>query len=196
MSAALVKPTRSKRTMFQDNCMKLVDQNGTLISKWTKKDSSDQYYCICIICNSLRFNIEKGFDRLRQHAKSEKHISNLSKLDSGQLLLRISSKPTETFPFSIPEVNNNHGVKEVSVYNSKEGEIRAELLWCIENAVSHNSVTSCSVKKELFNEMFPGGVPENFTLSPSKAQYIITEALGPYFKDLFLKDLESENVLF
>ena len=44
--------------------------------------------------------------------------------------------------------------------------------------------------------MFPGAVPENFSLSPSKAQYLITEALGPHFKNLFLKDLQCEDVLF
>lgn len=62
--------------------------------------------------------------------------------------------------------------------------------------IANYSVASCYGKKKLFNVMFPGAVPENFSLFPSKAQYLITEALRPYFRNLLLKDLVYKDVLF
>lgn len=56
-------------------------------------------------------------------------------------------------------------------------------------------MASCQYKKELFTAMFPGGVPENFSLSPAKAHYFITKALGPSFKNMLLQDFIESDVL-
>ena len=44
--------------------------------------------------------------------------------------------------------------------------------------------------------MFPNGFPEQFSLLHSKAQYLITEALGPYFHEQMLDDVQHSDVLF
>ncbi|XP_043465120.1 uncharacterized protein LOC122500314 [Leptopilina heterotoma] len=203
--------SQKRRVQFQDSWLSLTDSNGTLVSKWAKKDLSDPYYSICIICKNTRFKIDGGVDRIKQHAKTEKHIKNLSSLNSGQLLLTTSLKNNALTQSSseiisnlsaavssdllTPETNANI-VKSVTLFNQNETAVRAELLWCLENVITCSSVASCLGKKELFNVMFPGCVPETFSLSPSKAQYLITEALGPYFKNLLLNDLEFPDVLF
>lgn len=74
--------------------------------------------------------------------------------------------------------NNNEINKTLSLFNPKHAATKAELLWCLELIASKQSFRSCFGKKELFNEMFPGSIPKDFSLSPSKAGYLITEALG------------------
>ena len=74
--------------------------------------------------------------------------------------------------------------------------MKAELLWCLETVGSCSSVASCSGKKELFQVMFPNGFPEQFSLLPSKTQYLITEALRPYFHKKMLDDVQHNDVLF
>ena len=51
---------------------------------------------ICFICPNSSFKIDKGYDRLTQHAKTKQHIINLWKfnLNPGQTLLSISSVPS------------------------------------------------------------------------------------------------------
>lgn len=61
---------------------------------------------------------------------------------------------------------------------------------------TNNSVKSCDHKKELFQAMFPNACPEGLSLSPSKVQYLITEALGPYFKNKMLLDLKNSESSF
>ena len=43
---------------------------------------------------------------------------------------------------------------------------------------------------------FPNGFSEQFSLWPSKTQYLITEALGPYFHKQMLNDVQHSDVLF
>ena len=43
----------------------------------------------------------------------------------------------------------------------------------------------------VFREMFENSVPDEFTLSPSKMMYLITEALGPYFWEQITNDSRS-----
>lgn len=57
-------------------------------------------------------------------------------------------------------------------------------------------MNSCNGKSALFQRMFPCAISENFTLSPKKASHLITDALGPYFKNQLLADLNAnENSL-
>ena len=41
--------------------------------------------------------------------------------------------------------------------------------------------------------MFPDAVPENFSISATKAAYLVTEALGPYFMKQLLRDLDDDD---
>ena len=212
---------KKKNVKFNDNWLKLIDPNGTVVPDWARKCPSNSNYCICSLCKNARFSIDGGCNRMTQHAQTETHKANLKK-SSSQLLLTSRSASTTASDVSqlhtqstvyntnfnlssrlstvdhspLLEISNLQNSRSVLLYNPKETAIRAELLWCIENIANRNSIASCDGKKELFNVMFPGAVPENFSLSPSKAQYLITEALGPYFKNLLLKDLEFEDALF
>jgi hypothetical protein len=61
----------------------------------------------------------------------------------------------------------------------------------MKNVVSNFSVNSSCDIEEVFRAMFPE-VPEQFCLSVSKTRYIITDCLGPYFRERFLNYLKDE----
>lgn len=73
---------------------------------------------------------------------------------------------------------------------------RAILYWCMEIVAQRQSLESCYGKNELFRVMFPSETSKNFSLSPKKASYIITEALSPYFKNIMLDDLKHPDILY
>lgn len=51
---------------------------------------------------------------------------------------------------------------------------------------------SCEGIKDTFSAMFPMTTAlDEFTLSSRKMSYLITEALGPYFKQKLLEDVEG-----
>lgn len=59
---------------------------------------------------------------------------------------------------------------------------------------SHYSYASCDDLKATLNAMFPGRIPESFTMGSTKVSYLITDATGPYFHDCLIEDvLASET---
>jgi len=46
--------------------------------------------------------------------------------------------------------------------------------------------------------MLPQNFPKSLSLSRTKLSYLITEALGPYFKDIMIKDVQNSfySILF
>lgn len=207
-------------TKFQDNWLKKDDSNGTKIKDWARKIPSEPYSCECFICNR-KIKVNKGFPKLTQHSSTAVHKKNFAQAKS-QTTIRVEvlQKNTEestpsmvhaTEPSEHDSSQKVHTAKKViqttkpsadaakkvthamSLHNPREDAIKAELLWCLEIIASKSSVASCSGKRELFNVMFPEGVPATFSLSASKASYLITDALGPYFKNELLKEIQDKN---
>ena len=73
----------------------------------------------------------------------------------------------------------------------KDEATRAELIWAMKVVSSHYSYASCDNIKDTLDAMFPGKIPENFTMSSSKVSYLVSEATGPYFKQLVADDVKN-----
>ena len=58
------------------------------------------------------------------------------------------------------------------------------------------SVASCEGLSDLFQKMFPGPVTERFTLSRSKASYLISNGLGPILTKHIIKETNSTDSAF
>ena len=82
------------------------------------------------------------------------------------------------------------------LFSTHENTTRVVILSCLEIVKFNIPLSSCTGKKELYNLMFSGAVPNSFSLSQSKASYLIIYALGPYFKNLLLSELQSPNLYF
>ncbi|PFX25307.1 hypothetical protein AWC38_SpisGene10081 [Stylophora pistillata] len=70
---------------------------------------------------------------------------------------------------------------------------KAELIWAMKMVGSHYSYASCDNIKETLDAMFPGKIPNNFTMSSSKVSYLISEVTGPYFKKIVTDDVKKNS---
>ena len=74
--------------------------------------------------------------------------------------------------------------------SKRESATRAEIIWCLKNVASNMSAASTQGIVDVFKAMF-GTLPTDFSLSPTKLSYIISEALGPYCRNMFVQDLRE-----
>ncbi|XP_046591733.1 uncharacterized protein LOC124293709 [Neodiprion lecontei] len=77
--------------------------------------------------------------------------------------------------------------------NQLDADMKAEIIWAIKNVHSNMSAASCDDLKEVFQAMFPGAISEKFSLGRTKLGYLITEALGPYFKKILTDDVQQST---
>jgi len=88
------------------------------------------------------------------------------------------------------------------MYSVKDNATTMELMWVLKCVKSHFSFASCEDLKTIFTYMFPDqccgscgkdvvSVPAEFSLGPTKAAYLLTEALAPYFQQELVKDIGS-----
>lgn len=78
----------------------------------------------------------------------------------------------------------------------KDEATKAELIWAMKVVGSHYNYASCDNIKETLDAMFPGKIPNNFTMSSSKVSYLISEATGPYFKKIVADDVKNSGSPF
>lgn len=65
--------------------------------------------------------------------------------------------------------------KELYSFLNNDSITEAEVLWCLQIIAKHQSYRSCDKLRELFHKMFSdSGIAKKFTLSPTKASYVIT----------------------
>ena len=77
---------------------------------------------------------------------------------------------------------------------SGNDSLRAELLWFLKVVLSHYSYSSCAGLSELFSAMFPDSdIARRFSCSERKCAYMACFGLGPYFKDLLMKDVRDQS---
>ena len=71
----------------------------------------------------------------------------------------------------------------LSSFLSNDAVTKAEVLWSLQIITKHQSYRSCDKLRELFQEMFSDSdIARSFTLSPTKATYVIVYGLAPYFR--------------
>lgn len=77
----------------------------------------------------------------------------------------------------------------IKMVNPFDPATKAEIIWCLKCVASHFSAKSCDGIKAVFAAMFPG-IPETFSLGRTKSTYILTHALGPYFREQMVSDMD------
>ena len=162
---------------------KRTDALNFKISSWCQKIYYKTVYCI--ICKKKIHCFSKGFAAITQHVGTGVHSENASlKLHSNQLQLKGEcSKNCYEQDKPQPQLT--------MVYN-KEAVAKAEILWALKSVQCNMAASVSDDLRELFGAMFPSSSEvENFQLGRTKLSYLITEALGPYFKKKLYKDMEN-----
>lgn len=145
----------------------------------------------CIPCENT-FNINKGYQAVMQHVKSGKDKKNVNTKMSPLQMRLTSSVETNTGSTTNNTENN------ILMYSVLDSTTKAELIWTLKSVIHNYSAYSADGISEVFQAMFPQNFPKPFSLSSTKLSYLITEALGPYFKDIMIKDVQKSfySILF
>jgi len=77
-------------------------------------------------------------------------------------------------------------------WSTKESAIKAKLIWCLKSVLSNYSGSSSDGIFNIFISMFGELIPKTFTLGCTKLSYLITEALGPYFKKVVVEECQGK----
>lgn len=84
----------SGKTKFNHACLSKLDNNGQLLSKWCKEDSSNSFVGFCVLCKKNISCSTTGAIQLIRHADGQKHKDKLS--DPKQKLLMPTSQVAST----------------------------------------------------------------------------------------------------
>lgn len=168
------------------------DENGFVIKEWARKHTDREVFCV--LCN-VTFCVDKGFQAISQHASSVRHKTlSETKLHRNQLRLAAVRPSCSTLPSSTVDSDNVIVPgKALQLFSVRENYKAAELYWILKCVTSNYSFSSCDGISELFDCMFGSHcglkVSENFSLSSTKARYLLTDALAPYFRKLLVEDM-------
>ena len=90
------------------------------------------------------------------------------------------------------ETNNNAGKQKLT---ETEKVARAEIVLILHSVNKNNSLRSLDDLEESIKVSFSDSkIAQSISIGKSKASYVITEALGPYFLDEALKDIKKSEV--
>ena len=97
----------------------------------------------------------------------------------------------DTDQLRISNIENSNAT--VKLYSLRDSAFTAELIWCLKIVSGDVSANFSQDIASVFKAMFPseGAVPEKFSLNPTKIRYLMSDALGPYFRTKLLKDINS-----
>jgi len=172
------------------------DMQGYKVSDWGRKtDCLSEIFCSICICT---VDVKKGFQSLSQHASTKKHKQNARiKLNIKQLTLTTSTTTTNEnnsrIEDTLVEKNSKSSTfSTVHLYSISDQSVVAELIWALKVVSSNYSFSSSDGIVEVFQTMFPNAIPKGFSMSRSKLTYLITDALGPYFREELIKDIANE----
>lgn len=169
------------------------DMQGYKVSDGGRKTNCcSEIFCSVCICT---VDVKKGFQSLSQHAATKKHKQNAGiKLNVKQLKLTTTSmieKNSQTED-TLAENSKLTTFSAIHLYSISDQSVVAELIWALKVVSSNYSFASSDGIVEVFQTMFSDAIPKGFSMSRSKLTYLITDALGPYFREELIKDIGNE----
>lgn len=158
------------------------DGLGHKNSSWCQP-SNEVGKVFCSICKKTFRCDNQGLPQLLQHAKGQSHKTLTNEILSGSQMVFAPTQLTEpdntsnTASVSTANIvskpqHSQTGKKQSSgtlqCISLKDEATKAELIWAMKVVGSHYSYASCDNIKETLDAMFPGKIPNNFTMSSSK----------------------------
>ena len=176
-----------QKIKFSEAWLSSTDSNGDKVGKWCQKGKDDYhgYCCLCFIdikCDN------GGKAQLLKCCMNKKHIEAIKHSKD-------SKQSKVTFTISKPEAKSSK--TQPSLSTTHEATVEAVIYWIIKLACSYYSLLSSDHVGDLFHAMFPDSkIAENFSVSRTRASYIIREGLLPYFTQVIIDDLVRSKLPF
>ena len=203
------------KTHFKKDWLLHTDGLGHKISSWCQL-SNEVGKAFCAICKKTFRCDNQGLPQLLQHARGQSHKTLAIEILSGSQMVFAptqSTEPGKTFGnlttnvasvSTASVVSNQQETQTVKKQSSgtlqcislKDEATKAELIWAMKVVGSHYSYASCDNINDTLEAMFPGKIPDNFTMSSSKVSYLVSEATGPYFKQVVADDVKNSGSPF
>ncbi|CAF2078953.1 unnamed protein product [Rotaria magnacalcarata] len=119
--------------------------------------------------------------------QNEKHKNNLKALkNNSQLTFSISTTSSTSSTHTIELVYPNKPL----LFDDQVSQ--AEILWALKSVQNAFSYKNADDVGEVFRTMFPDSkIAQKFSIQHSKMSYSISHGLGPYFRDLLIKDIKN-----
>ncbi|XP_054722965.1 uncharacterized protein LOC129232887 [Uloborus diversus] len=173
-----------RSSKFNPDVLKECDMNGDLISIWCvsgyKPDEA-----ICTFCNVAISCKHHGSAAVKRHSKTARHVTEREKHRDKDGVLK---KTTQT------RINytNSRGIECEMSHSEKVSA--AEIQFVVSLADKGIPYTFSDTATMLFPQMFTDSkIAKDFTCSRTKASYLISDGLGPYFKDQLLNEIRSSG---
>lgn len=174
----------------------------------------------CKLCKKSINISTMGVGSLKSHTKSGKHIKVVKERDtciglphffgkqsSGDVeanIIRTSNsvpsisssvssttveQPATSLDTSQQMLSSNNVMKK---YIINESVTEAEILWCMNNVVSHSSKRSGGEASSLFSRMFADSqIAQKFSAAKDKIRYMINHGIAPYYEEHLLKKIDK-----
>ena len=182
-----------RKTNFKSDWLLKTDAQGHIISSWCKASKDNTKTAHCLICHKTFRCDNQGLQQVLQHAKTQLHVKLAGSIISGQQLVLTSgpssNNSTSTAATSQENVQQLKSTGNLSCFSYKDETLRADLIWSLKVVSSHYSYASCDNIKDTLHAMFPGKIPDDFSMSSSKVSYMVSEATGPHFKKIVVDDV-------
>ena len=169
-------------------------------STWLKPAKSEKD-ARCIICKTEFSIMSSGVTQVRQHARGKAHLQmissiskqpkilqNFQKLDSNainsentQPLSDLSVEKTSVVPTPVHACSSS--IPILPKEQLRDSVTRAEIYFAFKLVASHSANNFAANLPALLKKCFyDSEIVDNFTLSPSKAAYVISFGLAHYYK--------------
>lgn len=177
---------------FSNNWLEQKDANDTVISEWGVKVKDDDYKLNCKWCK-FSFHIQnQGFHAILQHSKTQKHTKFNDQFGVQQTRIKLPSASSSS--------NTDQAVcnspSTIQIYSLKDKSVITEIIWTLFSVKCNFAFSSSQGIPDLFKYMFPCEESENFTMSPTKIAYYLTDAIAPYCKSEMLEEAHNQYYSF
>lgn len=171
------------KTHFKKDWLLHTDGQGHKISSWCQP-SQEVGKAFCFICKKTFLCNNQGLPQLLQHARGQSHKTLANEILGGSQMVFASTQSTDARKTCGNSSSNTAFVSTATVVSKqqethtgkqcsgalqcislKDEATRAELIWAMKVVSSHYSYASCDNIKDTLDAMFPGKIPDNFTMS-------------------------------
>ena len=177
------------KTKFNSLWLEVIDCNEQKLTQWCRP-GKDDFHGYCRFCDVDIKCDNSGKTQLLQHAKKDKHKqATRSVNDKTQPKLHLATAST------CPRGSTEH--KQLSIIKYDESRIHAQIYWLAKVALCNFSLRSLDNLGDLFKCMFPGSkIAADLAFNRTSASYMITEGMAPYFRQIFIEDLQKSGLPF
>ncbi|XP_077542137.1 uncharacterized protein LOC144154903 [Haemaphysalis longicornis] len=176
---------KGRHSTFNPDWLNETDGNGDNISVWCRKGGSEEQG-FCVFCNSTINCSNHGISALKRHAAAKRHTDICAKHRNDGTLKRPSTSQTLLEAFS-----QRTGVTEM------DRAAAADTYFVLGTVLSGLPYSWGDTASAIFPLMFPDSqTAKNFQCGRKKVSYIVSDGLGPYFKDIVVQELNRPGVFF